>query len=284
MNLFQSLILGIVQGLTEFIPVSSSGHLWLIPKVLGWENPSTSYILFLQLGTLFALIIYYRKLIWDYLKTLIIYIKNRSGIKKEDKVNMKVIINIVLATIPAGVIGVLLDSKIENLYDDKANEKIAVLATVGALIFIGILFIFSSRLFRAKKYELEKLSIKNAIIIGFSQALALIRGTSRSGITLLSGQAVGLKRFSAAEFSFLMSIPILGASSLFGVYNFLKMPQAQIQQELGPAVVGMLAAFVAGLLAINFLLKFLKTNSLVSFGIYRIIFALVILVILFGSL
>lgn len=281
MNLLQSLILGIVQGLTEFIPVSSSGHLWLIPKIFGWENPSTSYILFLQLGTLLALIIYYRKLIWEYIKSLINYLKNRSEINKEDKTNMKVIINIILATIPAGIIGILLDSKIENLYDDSSNERIAIIATVAALIFVGLLFIFSGKIFRSKKYELEKLNARNAIMIGFAQAVALIRGVSRSGITLLSGQALGLKRFSAAEFSFLMSIPILGASSLFGVYNFLKMPQAQIQQELGPAVIGMLAAFVAGLLAINFLLKFLKTNSLVSFGVYRIIFALVILVILF---
>ncbi len=280
MNLVQSVILGIIQGLTEFIPVSSSGHLWLIPKVFGWENPSTSYILFLQLGTLLALLIYYRKLIIDYAKSLIRYLQNKSHVQKEDRINIKVIINIILATIPAGVIGVLLDSRIEQLYDNKDNERIAILATVGALIFIGLLFIFSNRIFRTKKYDLEKLTIKNAIIIGFAQSLALMRGVSRSGITLLSGQALGLKRFSAAEFSFLMSIPIITASSLFGVYNFLKMPQAQMQQELVPAIIGMLAAFISGFIAIKFLLNFLKTNSLVSFGVYRIIFALIIAAIL----
>lgn len=282
MNFIESIILGLIQGLTEFIPVSSSGHLDLIPRLLGWENPTTAFILFLHIGTLLSLLIYFRKLIFRYISVLIKLVK-RKNLKRKDERDLKVIKNVLLSIIPAVLIGFLLEGVISGFYDSNNNIEIVMLAVAVPMILIGILFLLETKIFKNNNLELKDLSSKKAFGIGLIQAVAFIRGVSRSGITLLGGQALGLKRVDAAEFSFLMSIPIITGTSLYSIYEFIKLPQQQIQDEIGLAFVGMIVSFISGLFAVNFLLKFLKTNSLKVFGIYRIIFGLIIIFVIFRN-
>ncbi len=279
MDIFQSIILGIVQGLTEFIPVSSSGHLELLPKVLSFNEPSTEYIIFLHFGTLVALVIYFRKKILSLIKSSINYLKgNRDSIVKSD---INLIKLLVIATIPAGIIGLILENTIENFYDSSANSTVAALLTIIPLIVVGVFFLFTDKLFKNSTKDLESLNVNKSLTIGFAQALALIRGVSRSGITLISGQALGLSRVAAAEFGFLMSIPIVTATSLLSIYTIISGKLELSSNDTLIYIVGFLSAFISGFLAIKFLLSFLKKNGLRVFGIYRIIIGLILLIVIF---
>lgn len=282
MSILQSIVLGIVQGLTEFIPVSSSGHLDLLPKILGWSTPPTAYITFLHLGTLLALIFFFRKHLLKYGKVLVKVLRRDVQRTHEENENLQTIVNILIATLPAGVIGLLFEKFISDFYDSASESSFATLMTITAMALVGIIFLFVHKLFRVKKYDLGKLKHSKAFLIGLSQALAFIRGISRSGITLITGQALGLKRVAAAEFAFLMSIPIITVTSLYGTYQLFSVPQEELELILLPSLVGFLCSFIFGVLAIRFLINFLKSNSLVTFGLYRIIFALFALLILFS--
>jgi len=278
MNIFESIFLGIIQGLTEFIPVSSSGHLELIPKFLNWNEPSTSFITFLHFGTLLALIIYYRKTLLAYLTSLLNAAKQKNS--SVDNNNLVMMRNVIIATIPAGILGFILNNVIEKLYDLPENSKLATLLTASAMIIVGILFILANKLFTNKKHPLDKLSSQNALIIGLAQALAIFRGTSRSGITLLAGQAVGLNRVSAAEFGFLMSIPVTFVAAAFGTIDLIKSEGADLLNNLPIYLAGLLTSFIFGYIAISFMINFLKKRGLRDFGIYRVIFGVLALLIL----
>jgi len=281
MNIVQAIILGIIQGLTEFIPVSSSGHLYLFPQVLGWATPSTIFITIVDWGTLIALIVYYRKLIFKYLIVISKFISNKKAeFSSVESDYYKTIINIIIATIPAGVIGFLAEKVISKFYDEPGNASLAAIITTLAMIVVGVIFVYSDKFFKNNSLELKNLSPKKALTIGVSQALAFIRGVSRSGITLLTGESLGLKSFDAAEYSFLMSIPIIGISTLYETYQLFSLPKDQFSSELMPAVVASIFAFISGIFAISFLLKYLKNHGLKNFGIYRIIFGIVVLVVL----
>ncbi len=281
MNIFQAIILGLIQGITEFIPVSSSGHLYLIPQILGWATPSTIFIVVVDWGTLLALIYYYRGTIFKYIKVLGKFAANQGKLEiGDDKKSMMIIINIIIATIPAGIIGFLAESLISKFYDNPENFKLASLFTTLAMILVGIIFIYTEKFFLNNKLEITNLSVKKAFIIGISQAFAFIRGVSRSGITLLTGESIGLKPFDSAEFAFLMSIPIILASSIYETYKLLSLPQTQLNSELMAAIVGSFFAFLSGIVAIEFMLKYLKKHGLKNFGIYRIIFGLIVLIII----
>ena len=267
-------MLGIVQGLTEFIPVSSSGHLYVLPKIFSSSQflSSTSFILFLHLGTLLALLIYYRVLIIKYIKVVFRYLKNRNPVG-EDKKDTVIVRNILIATIPAGLIGLIVDKFLTNIYDNQITDKnIAFIIVAIPMIIMGLLFIFEKSFIRNNKKSIEELDIKKSTYVGLSQALAFIRGTSRSGVTLLTGQLNGLSRVSAAEFSFFISIPIITASSLYETFQFLKDSSDFSKDLILAYLLGAIASFVVGLFAIDFLLKFLKNRSLAFFGYYRVYF------------
>jgi len=280
MNTLQAIALGIVQGFTEFIPVSSSGHLQLIPQIFGWEHPSTTFILFLHLGTLLALVLYFRERIWRYLRVFFTWVKNKGRLEMHaQRADMHVIWRVIIAVIPAAVLGIIFDKVIGGFYDNPDNT-LPTIVTICAMAMFGVIFLFADKLFTGKKVSTEKLSIFKVLVIGFSQALAFVRGVSRSGITLISGQAVGLNRVDAAEFSFLISIPIITGTSLLAIKDFLELPGEQMQSELLPSILGMLAAFIAGYFAIRFLLDYLKHKGLALFGWYRIIFAIICVMLL----
>lgn len=277
-TLIQAAILGIIQGLTEFIPVSSSGHLQIIPYVLGWPNPSTELVLFAHFGTLLALLIFFRKKLWNYVKVIWLKLTTKE-LDKTQTSELNIVIKILVAAIPAGILGALLDSRISAFYDN-GDPKISALLALTAMLIFGIVFLFIDQLV-GKKVELQKLSFKKAVVIGLSQALAFFRGVSRSGITIITSRSLGLSKIDAAEFSFLISIPIIAGSSLLDFYEMTKMSAAEISSFLPTALVMGLFAFIFGLLAIKFLLNYLKNHSLRAFGWYRIAFAIIIAVIIF---
>jgi undecaprenyl-diphosphatase len=260
MSLLESIILGLVQGLTEFIPVSSSGHLVIATNVLNINN-AFMYDVLLNFGTLLALILYYRKKIYFIIKMAII------------KRQFKLIGLLIIATIPAAVVGLTLDKQIELL-----NEYIWVVILM--LLLVGAAFIVAGKQnTNANDQELDKsISSMTSIRVGIMQAIALIPGTSRSGITILTGMKCGLSAKKAAEFSFLLAIPIISAASFKVLLtndglNYVK-------DNLGAVVVGNLVSFIAGLLAVKFLINLISKRGLKDFGWYRIGLALILIILL----
>ena len=271
MTILQALILGVIQGLTEFLPVSSSGHLILIPYVFGWESQPLYFDVALHGGTLLAVASYFWKdwmIIWDSLK------KNWRGAKKQDfmkyPVDLRLAILIGIGTIPAVVFGLLL----QNIIGDTLRSPYVV---IFMLVLVSIFMWWVEVRPRVVK-KMSKLKPFDGLLIGLSQAIALIPGTSRSGITISTGIFKGLSRKDAARFSFLLSTPIiLGAVIYEGVKVFRN---GLGQVEILPLTVGFITATATGFIAIKLLMKFLQKQKLTVFVVYRIVLALVIVFLL----
>lgn len=276
MQLLESIFLGIIQGLTEFIPISSSAHIYVAPQILGLNSPTSSFVLSVQIGTLLALLIFFRKKLKILLSSYLKILKGKK-LKYVDKQNIKIINNVLLATLPALLFGILLNDAIENIYDNLlSNNEASYVYIAIPLIVIGVLFLFEKRLFKNKSIEMQDLSKARALAIGVLQSVAFIRGVSRSGITILAGQSLGLSRVAAAEFSFLMSIPIILITSIWGIYNALS---KQINIDTSTLFAGILFSFLAGYWAIRYLIRYLKTKSLKVFGYYRIILGIALIIL-----
>ena len=261
----QAIILGVVQGLTEFLPVSSSAHLNVFPWIFGWETISESFDVALHLGTLFAILIYFFK---DWLNLIIGGAK--KVFKKEDSLEWKIFLYLVIATIPAGIVSLVLDKISENIIGDNLNLEMVLIAI--ALIVMGIiLYIVDKK--AESKIDYEKISLKQSIIVAVSQALAAaFPGVSRSGITMTVARMLKIDRESAAKFSFLLATPIVAAAVLVNITSFTLSI---------PFILGVLASFVVGLIVIKFLMDYLKKGSFKIFAIYRIIIGVIILAIVF---
>lgn len=272
MTIFQSFVLGIIQGLTEFLPVSSSGHLIFIPKFLGWADQGILFDIFINIGTLIAVVIFFRKKLWDIAKSCLHY---KSKLK-DDLYNRKLFWLMVLSTLPAAVFGLLLGDFMETY------SRSALL--VGAdMIVWGIVLGYAE--YVSQKHEekniknLAEVNVKHSVFMGFAQVLAaLFPGTSRSGITMTAGMFGGLSKSIAAEFSFLMSIPII---SLALANDVLKI----IQHGTGglgfmPLFVGSLSAMIAGFFALSLLRKIIQKWSFKPFVVYRILVGILILWVL----
>jgi undecaprenyl-diphosphatase len=258
MTFIQSLILGLVQGLTEFLPVSSSAHLVLVPFVLNWTLDPTKAFIFdvlVQLGTLVAVIAYFWKDLLAILKAVIAGIRDK---KPFEEVYSRLGWFIILATIPAGLGGLLLKSKVEAAF---ANPIMTAV-----LLFVTAIMLTLAEIFSPKERNLESVSALDALVIGFFQLLAIFPGISRSGATISGGLSRGLKREAAARFAFLMSIPVMLAAGLLSVLDLLKIPD--LGSFLPVLSVGFIAALVVGYLSIRWLLNFLKSRSLIPFAVY----------------
>lgn len=259
MTIIQSVILGIIQGLTEFLPVSSSAHLNLIPWFLGWENIPESFDIALHFGTLLALCIYFFK---DWINLITAGCK--KVFKKEDSAEGRIFWYLVIATIPTGILSLVLD---------KLSEKYltGMLPIAIALIVMGIiLYIVDKK--SEQNVKFEDINFKQGFLIGLSQALAAaFPGVSRSGITITVGRAFKLDRASAAKYSFLLSAPVILAAVAVKVTDFVF--------NL-PFIIGVLVSFVVGLLVIRVLMKYLEKGSYKVFAIYRVILGIVILITL----
>ena len=260
MNILESTVLGLVQGITEFIPVSSSGHLEITQRILGAGGRAEDFHFFLELinfGTLFALLFYYRQTIWEILQ--------RVFIKKD----YKLALNILITSIPAGVIGLILSKVIEKL------PFFSSLTTIGfAMGFVGLIMIFVNKLPHLSKLKDEnELTPGRALAIGLAQTFALIPGVSRSGSTIITGRVMGLDSKSAAKYSFLASLPIMIA--VCGKSLLSSSSRAYITSNLGMLLLSNLVAFISGLIALQIVMKyFKKENSIPSFGVYRVILSL----------
>jgi len=268
MNLFDAIILGLVQGLTEFIPVSSSGHLVLIEHYLGLDPEKYLYFdVILHLGTILAAIIYFRKEIIEILRSLIGFVTGKTA--KNDPY-LKLSIFIVIATIPAAIGGVLFKDVLENYFRN-------IIYVAGSFIVLGIFFIVCETIFLRKK-ELKnifQMKWSQALLIGFFQMIALIPGISRSGSTISAGLVQGFERKESGKFSFLLSIPIvLGA----GLVSILKGPETSGDSvESIVMLCGFLSSVIFGFISIKFMMIFLKKFSLKIFSVYVIVLGMSIL-------
>ena len=269
-TLFQALIMGIVQGLTEFLPVSSSGHLIVVPFLLGWDDPfitSLAFSVMLHAGTLLALLVYFRA---DWLRLVpagLATIRDRSFRADPDR---RLAWLLVAATIPAALAGFLLNDLIATAF--RGIGLVAVTLVAGAAI------LWLADRWGARTKGVEDVTLPLAIGLGAAQALALVPGISRSGISISAARFAGLDREAAARFSFLMATPITAGAALFEARK-LAAGEAGVTVSLGPLVVGMVAAFVSGTLAIGFLLRYLRTRSLNVFVAYRLVVAAVVVVV-----
>lgn len=267
MSLIQAIVLGIVQGLTEFLPVSSSGHLVLVPFLLNWTlDPQKAFLfdVLVQLGTLVAVFVYFRKDLWEIVKAFIGGIKDRKPFEQS---NSRLGWYIVLATIPAGVIGILLQEQVEALFNSPVWTAV--------FLFITAILLTVSELWSKKTRELDSMSVKDSLIIGAFQALSIFPGISRSGATITGGLTQGFKRQSAAKFSFLMSIPIMLAAGLLSLIKLIKMDG--VLSFLPVLLLGFVIAGVVGYLAIKWFIGYLKEKSLLPFAIYCAVLAIVVI-------
>jgi undecaprenyl-diphosphatase len=256
-DLFHTFILGIVQGLTEFLPISSSGHLAILPRIFHWPDHGLAFDVALHLGTLAAVVVYFWKDIVQLTKG-VLYFKDPALVPERRMVGY-----LLLATIPAGVAGLLLEDIAETTF-----RSPLLIACV--LIGMGLLLGIADYTSRGHK-TLSDLSWKTALVLGVAQAFALIPGTSRSGVTITMALFIGLNRTNAARFSFLMSLPVIAGAGLLKLDDILLAPD-----RLAIAV-GFLAAAVSGFLAIWVLIKYVQNHRYTPFVIYRFILGTLIL-------
>lgn len=272
MNIFEAIILGIIQGLTEFLPISSTGHLTVTGKLMNListDKPQiwTSFIAVIQLGTLIAVVVYFRddilNIIKDFFQDNFLSRKNFSS----QSLNSKMGWYLVIATIPVTVIGLLLKDIIEGTL----TKNLYVISA--SLIILAVILAVAEKTGKFKR-DMENIKWYDALVIGLAQSLALIPGSSRSGTTITAGLFLGLKRETAARFSFLMSIPAVFASGMLEFYESLKYIDFNSSINL---IIATAASGVVGYLSIEFLLRYLKKKSTFIFIIYRIVIGIIIL-------
>lgn len=260
MNIIQAIILGLIQGLTEFIPVSSSGHLVVAHHVLGVSANGLAFDVALHAGTLVALLIYF----W---KDLIIYVKALFTKRPESKLSWLLI----AATIPAAIIGFLLESAAESTF--RSGRLVGTTMLIFGCIMLLAEYFYNKH---EKHTKLEDVTTKEAMSMGFAQAVAVIPGVSRSGSTITVGLLTGLDRVAATRFSFLLGIPIT-AGAVLKVFTEQGIIQ-QFQDEKSVVIVGVITALLSGLFAIRFMLRYLSRHGLNIFGYYRIVLGIILIV------
>ncbi len=251
-TVWQALVLGTLQGLTEFLPVSSSAHLSITPWVFGWQPAGLAFDLSLHVGTLVALVWYFRA---EWARLFVGGVRLVQHRRPTDDASRQALF-IILATIPAGIAGLVLEDLAETVFR-------APIVTAVALIVMGaLLWVVDARVRRDRSRG--TMTWRDALLVGCAQCLALVPGVSRSGATITAGRALGFDRSSAAVFSFLMSMPIILAAALF------KVPDALRETGLSlPLIVGVIAAALSSWLAIAVLLRFVRTRSYAVFAVYR---------------
>ena len=263
MTVFQAVVLGTLQGLAEFLPISSSAHLSLAPWFLGWEDPGLGFDVALHVGTLVALLWYFRREWIELTQAALSILRHR----RVQSVEEKRVVLLVIATIPAGIAGLLLEEYAETVFR-------APMITAVALIVLGLI-LWVVDLKAPSTRPIGNLTARDALMVGLAQCLALVPGVSRSGATITAGRALSLDRQSAAVFSFLMSMPIIAAAAIF------KVPDAV--REIGlsaPLVAGILAAALSSWFAIAVLLRYVSRHNYAVFAVYRIALGVAVLLLL----
>jgi undecaprenyl-diphosphatase len=274
-DLLQALILGIVQGLTEFIPVSSSAHLIIVPWLLGWRDPGLAFDAALHLGTLLAVLAYFAADWLELARGFGASIAERSLGGQRNRLMAWLIL---VGCVPGAVAGLLLDHPVEAFFHNPngAHTTSAMLLIAAFVLGLAALLLLAEQIARHTR-PLDQVGWRDAILIGLAQAAALLPGVSRSGATMTTGLLLGLEREAAARFSFLLATPIIAGAGLKKVYDALKAGLSAGDQAA--FAIGLLAAAVTGYMCIAFLLRYLQRNSTVPFVVYRVLLAIVILVV-----
>lgn len=269
MNLLQALVLGAIQGLTEFLPISSTAHLRVIPALLGWSDPGAAYSAIIQLGTTIAVLVYFAG---DILRIARAFLSALAKRRPFETADARMGWYVILGTVPVAAAGLLLKKYIEH--DARSLHVIAWAAIALALLLTA------AEKWASRSRHLDQVTTADGIWVGLAQTLALVPGASRSGVTLTAGLFRGLTREAAAHFSFLLSIPATTAAGLFELRDAFPHGAPAGGLSAGPLIVGTLAALVLGYLSIAGLLRFLKTRTTYAFVVYRLLFGAGILALL----
>ncbi len=266
LDLFKAVVLGVVQGLTEFLPISSSAHLAIIPQLFGWEDPGAAFTAVVQIGTEVAVVLYFAKDIWRiataWLKSLV-----RPELRGTHDARMGWYV--IIGSVPIVILGVALKNVIESDF-----RNLWIIGTT--LVLLGLVLGAADR-FSSDDKTMQDVGLKHAILMGLAQALALIPGVSRSGATISMGRILGFGREASARFAFLLAIPaVLGA----GIFSLKDIPNGHNAYGWGPTVVGTVVAFVVGYAVIAWLLRYVSTRSYAPFVWYRIALGLLVFLLL----
>lgn len=261
-EIIQAIVYGLVQGICEFLPISSTAHLIIVPYIFHWNEPGLTFDVFLHLGTLFAVISFFYR---DWIKYIILLWQKKSFI----------FLYLIIALIPAGLAGFFFEDKIETTLRDP-------IIIVFTLVIFGFLLFIVDELFRHTK-NIDSTNWWNSLLIGVAQAIALIPGVSRSGVTMTAAMALGFKRTVAARLSFLIATPIMIGAVAIRIKDLFILPKEQLFNGLGviPAVIAFVVALLSGYLAIKYLLQFLGKHGFLPFVIYRLAVAVIILIFYF---
>jgi undecaprenyl-diphosphatase len=269
MDAFQAIVLGIVQGLTEFLPISSSGHLRIVPAFFGWEDPGAAFTAVIQLGTMAAVLLYFRRDLWNIARA---WLRSLRDPEARRTLEARLGWFIILGTIPISVLGVAFKSPIEDEF-----RSLYLIGT--SLIVFGFVMLLAERVSRRDR-EIETLTARDAVVIGCAQALALVPGVSRSGATISAGLFLNMTRTDAARFSFLLSVPAVVLSGLFELRHVGEGGGA----SAGATALATVLAFVTGYAAIAFLLRYLAGHSLAVFVAYRFVLGALVIALAAGGL
>jgi undecaprenyl-diphosphatase len=260
---FEAIVLGITQGLTEFLPISSTAHLRIVPAFAGWEDPGALFTAVIQLGTMLAVVIYFWR---DLVRITTVWLGSLRRPELRGELDARMGWYIIVATIPIGVFGLAFNDQIEN-----GARNLYLIGVV--LIVLGLVLLLAEHV-GAKVRTLEQVTRTDAIWVGLAQALALVPGTSRSGATITAGLFLGMEREAAARFSFLLSIPAIVLSGLYGLTGLIS---GDDDVSFGALALATLSAFIVGYLSIAFLLRWLAHHSTMIFVVYRIVLGSIVL-------
>lgn len=272
MDLFQAIVLGLVQGLTEFLPISSSGHLRVVPAFAGWEDPGAAFTAVIQLGTMAAVVLYFAE---DLVRIAGAWLRSLRDPSLRSQLDARLGWYLIIGTVPIVIFGVAFSHQIET----SARDLYVIGST---LILLGLVLLVAEKV-SSHDRDLSTITRRDAIIVGFAQALALVPGVSRSGATITAGLFLGIDRVSAARFSFLLSIP---AVVLSGVYELRDVFGGSVEGSVGvaPTAVATVFAFISGYASIAFLLRFLTTHTTGVFVAYRVVLGATVLLLAGGGL
>lgn len=261
MDIIKSIILGTVQGIGEFLPISSSAHLILVPYLLGWKESSLAFDVALHFGTLLAVLVIFFKEWWN---LFIGALKDATSKNKKPSQDGRMFWYLVFATIPGALAGLLLEDIIENVFRNQIWLIALFLAIMGVLIYLGDSW--ASKHYK-KEVTFDKITFKQAILVGCSQAFAVFPGFSRSGTTILAGRLMGISKEAITKFTFLLSVPIICGATI------LKVGDLTLSIDV---ITGILTSFIIGIISIKFLLSYIKKHDFSIFAFYRILIAIIV--------
>jgi undecaprenyl-diphosphatase len=271
-ELWKAIVLGAVQGVAELLPISSSAHLVLVPWLFGWPDPGLTFDVALHLGTLAAVLLYFWRDLWGMFTALLRGIATRRPLAEQDS---RLALYVIVASIPGAVFGALLDSRIEERFHAENASSGALLVIAAALIVMGLLLAVAERVALHRR-TLGDLGWRDAIVVGAAQAFALLPGVSRSGTTITTGLFLGMRRETAARFSFLLSAPITGGAALKKIYGLIKDGGLAADERL-PFLIGIVTAGLVGYACIAWLLRYLQRATTIVFTIYRVLLGVLVI-------